>query len=137
VPKVTADDTAGNQQAPHRRWRDYHTASGRRPVAEFIDSLSDGDAAAVLAAMVEVRELGLRAARHLDDEIWEVRADGDRVIYRVVFAQEGTRGRILLALEGIKKKTQKTPPVTIDLAKQRLADWRSRGSQMSRRTGRA
>lgn len=56
--------------------------------------------------MAGVRDLGLRAARHLDSDIWEVRADGNRVIYRVLFAEEGARGRILLALEGIKKKTQ-------------------------------
>ena len=37
-------------------------------------------------------------------DIWEVRADGDRVIYRILFAEEGTRGRILLALEGFNKK---------------------------------
>lgn len=136
MPHSLADGPAGTRQTLHRRWRDYRTASGRSPVAEFIDSLSDGDAAAVLAAMVEVRDLGMRAARHLDDEIWEVRADGDRVIYRILFAQEGTRGRILLALEGIKKKTQKTPPGTIALAKQRLADWRSRGSRSSHRAHR-
>ncbi len=68
------------------------------------------------------------AARHLDGDIWEVRVDGDRVIYRVLFAEEGARGRVLLALEGFKKTTQKTPPATIQLAKRRLADWRRRGA---------
>ena len=55
--------------------------------------------------------------------------DGDRVIYRILFAEEGSRGQILLALDGFKKKTQKTPRSTIDLAKRRLADWRRRGDQ--------
>ena len=68
------------------------------------------------------------AARHLDGDIWEVRVDGDRVIYRVLFAEEGARGRVLLALEGFKKKTQKTPSATIQLAKRRLTDWRRRGA---------
>lgn len=77
--------------------------------------------------MQEVRDEGLRAARHLDGDIWEVRVDGDRVIYRVLFAEEGTRGRILLALEAFKKKTQRTPPAAIALAKRRLTDWRKRG----------
>lgn len=112
---------------PRRRWRAYKTAAGRCPVEDFIDGLSDADAAAVLAGMQEVRELGLRAARHLDGDIWEVRVDGDRVIYRVLFAEEGTRGRVLLALEAFNKKTQKTPPAAITLAKRRLADWRRRG----------
>jgi phage-related protein len=76
--------------------------------------------------MAEVRERGLAAARHLDWDLWEVRVDGDRVIYRILFAEEGARGRVLLALEGFKKKTQKTPPATIELARRRLSDWRRR-----------
>lgn len=115
------------RRVPKRRWRAYKTAAGRCPVEEFIDGLSDSDAAAVLAGMQEVRDVGLRAARHLDGDIWEVRVDGDRVIYRVLFAEEGSRGRILLALEAFNKKTQKTPPQAITLAKRRLADWRRRG----------
>jgi phage-related protein len=110
-----------------RRWRDYQTSSGRRPVGEFLESLSDEDAAEVVAAMAEVRQLGLQVARKLRGEIWEVRADGNRVIHRVLFAQEGRRSFILLALVGFTKKTQRTPPYVILLAEQRLADWRSRG----------
>jgi len=117
---------AGSSDGPRRRWREYTTAAGRSPVEEFIDALSD-DAAAVLAGMYEVRSEGLRVARHLESDIWEVRVDGDRVIYRILFAPEGARGQILLALEGIKKKTRRTPPATIALAKRRLADWRRRG----------
>jgi phage-related protein len=73
------------------------------------------------------------AARHLREEIWEVGAAGDRVIYRVLFAEEGSRGRVLLALEAFNKKTQKTPAKAIALAEQRLSDWRSRG--VKRRDG--
>ena len=53
----------------------------------------------------------------MDGDIWEVRVQGDRVIYRILFAEEGARGQVLLALEAFKKKTQKTPPATIALAK--------------------
>jgi phage-related protein len=119
-----------------RRWRDYKTPSGRSPVEEFIDDLPDSDAAAVLVSMEEVRDRGLRAARHLDGDIWEVRVDGDRVIYRILFAEEGSRGQILLALEGFNKKTQKTPPSIVKLAKTRLADWRRRGDQKREARGR-
>ena len=127
----------GNQgrsrHAVKHRWRDYETPSGRRPVAEFIRGLSETDAASVLAAMQEVRDEGLSAARHLEDEIYEVRADGDRVIYRILFATQGSKQRILLALEGIKKKTQKTPRKTITLAKRRLRDWERQGDLMKER----
>ena len=118
---------------PKRRWRDYRTAAGRRPVKEFIDGLSDTDAAAVVAAMRDVRDTGLAAARHLRGDIHEVRADGDRQTYRILFASEGRRSRVLLALEGFSKKTQKTPPEKIRLAERRLADWRRRGETQSQR----
>jgi phage-related protein len=95
-------------------------------VRDFLQSLSDEDAAEVVAAMAEVRELGLQAGRKLHGDIWEVRADGNRAIHRVLFAQEGHRSFILLALVGFTKKTQRTPPEVIALADQRLSDWRSR-----------
>jgi phage-related protein len=129
-PRQRAGPAAGERRPVRRRWRDYRTPSGRRPVEEFIDELSDSDAAAVVAGMEEVRALGLGAARHLDGDIWEVRVDGDRVIYRILFAEEGSRGQILLALDAFNKKTQRTPRATIELAKRRLADWRRRGEQM-------
>ncbi len=122
-----------------RRWRPYETAAGNRPTDKFFDKLSDDDAAAVLAAMKEVRDEGLSAARHLDDEIYEVRADGKNVIYRVLFAPQSTRKQVLLTLDGFKKKTQKTPPEKIALAKRRLADWNRRGDELreKKRTGEA
>jgi phage-related protein len=109
-----------------RRWRDYRTAAGRRPVKDFFDGLSDSDAAAVVAAMQEVQELGLSAARHLRGDIYEVRAEGDRQTFRVLFAAEGRRGQILLSLEGFSKKTRKTPSDRLRIAERRLADWRAR-----------
>ena len=116
----------GERREVKRRWRDYRTAAGRRPVKDFFDQLSDADAAAVVAAMQEVRQLGLAAARHLRGDIYEVRAEGDRQIFRVLFATEGRRAHVLLSLEGFSKKTRKTPPEKIHLAERRLADWRRR-----------
>lgn len=132
--KVTGS-ADGELSVTRRRWRDYRTPSGRSPVEEFIDGLSNPDAAAVLAGMEEVRDRGLRAARHLDGDIWEVRVDGNRVIYRILFAEEGSRGQILRALEGLNKKTQNTPRPIVKLAKRRLADWRRRGDGSVSRTG--
>lgn len=117
------------------RWRDYETPSGRRPVKKFIDDLSDEDAAAVAAAMKDVQEAGLVAARHLRGDIYEVRAEGHKQAFRVLFAQEGNKGRILLALEAISKKAQKTPDKTIALSERRLATWRRRGQESRQRRG--
>ena len=116
-----------------RRWRHYETATGRRPVKDFLDTLDDEDAAAIVAAMSEVREEGLKSARHLRSEIYEVRADGQRGIYRILFAPQGSRSQVFLALAGFKKKTQKTPPQTIRLAQRRLRDWEARGSVLYRK----
>ncbi len=124
-PKTGED--AESRRAVTHRWRDYRTASGRRPIKEFLDRLDDEDLASVIAAMKEVRQQGLQAARHLDGDIYEVRADGKGVIYRVLFAPQGKRKQVFLSLEALKKKTQKTPPEAIRLAKRRLREWERRG----------
>jgi len=112
----------------HRRqWRFYETAAGNRPVKKFLDDLEAADAAEIVAGMLDVKERGLEAARHLRGDIWEVRVIGTNRIFRVLFAPEGRFKQVLLALEGFTKKSQKTPPATIKLAERRLADWRSRG----------
>ncbi len=109
-----------------RRWRDYRTPSGRRPVRDFLETLPDADAAEVLAAMKDVRLEGLRAARHLRGDIYEVRAESQTQAFRVLFAAEGFYRQVLLALEGFSKKTQKTPRRFLELAERRLGDWRER-----------
>lgn len=116
-----------------RRWRNYRTSVGRRVVDEFFDSLSKYDASRVAAAMRDVREDGLAVARHLRGEIYEVRANGADRSYRLLFATEGRKSRVLLALVVVVKNSQKTPHRDIRLADQRLDDWRWRG-KMRRRT---
>ena len=66
APKRSDEQTtsAGGARPVRRRWRDYKTPAGRSPVEAFIDGLSDDDAAAVFAGMQDVRDQGLRAARH-------------------------------------------------------------------------
>jgi phage-related protein len=100
-------------------------------VLDFIRKVPDGDKAAILAAMKEVRREGVRAARHLQGELLEVRADGERVIYRILFAREGGQSQVLLLLVAFKKKTQKTPTAQLGLAARRLRDWRSRSREVA------
>ena len=95
-------------------------------MSDFIDGLSEPDAVAVAAAMKDVAIEGLPAARHLRGDIYEVIANANRSSYRILFAAEGKRGQVLLALEAISKKTQKTPPTVIATAERRLRDWRGR-----------
>ena len=98
---------------------------------EFIDGWSGDDAAAVVAAMKEVSAKGLNAAQHLRGDIWEVKADGDRQTFRIVFAPVGRRHHVLLDLAGFSKKTRRTPPQVIGLAERRLRAWRERGRRQS------
>lgn len=116
-----------------RRWRHYETSAGRRPVKEFLETLSEEDAAAVAAAMKDIRKRGLRSARHLQGKIYEVRTDGNRVIYRILFAPQGRQGQVLLTLVALRKKTQKTPPQIMRLAQRRLRDWEQRALDRDRR----
>ena len=52
-----------------RRWRDYRTAGGNRPVRDFLHALNPTDARAILAEMEVVRRRGLAAARHLRGDL--------------------------------------------------------------------
>jgi phage-related protein len=76
--------------------------------------------------MKDVVTAGVSSARHLRGDIYEVRAEVDRVAYRILFAPEGMRGHILLALVGYRKQTRRAPQRVIELAERRLAEWRSR-----------
>jgi len=94
-----------------------------------LDQLSDEDAATLAVAMKEV----LRAGRshpdvnNLRGDIWQVEIHGKSVIYRLLFAEEGRYGQVLLAVLLVAKKWQKARKQHIELAERRLTDWRRRG----------
>ena len=111
-----------------RQWRFYRSPTGREPVRDFLDHVTDEDAAAIAAAMKQVRDAGRGHVdvNHLHGEIWQVEIDGTRVIYRLLFAEEGRFSQVLLALEIVNKKWQSAKSRHIALAERRLADWRAR-----------
>lgn len=111
---------------PKRRWRDYRTASGRRPVMEFIADLPNDDQAAIAAAMKDIQVHGNQAAHHLRGDIYELRAYAAKRHYRILYATEGRSDQVLLSLRAFVKKTRSVPNSDIDLAQRRLRDWRSR-----------
>lgn len=111
-------------ERPHLRWRDYRSSSGNSPVREFIAKLSDVDHAAVIAAMKEVQHDALAAARHVEGDVYEVRAVGHKAHYCILFSLEGKR--VLLALDIYDKDSQKLPLNVRRRCQQRLRDWRSR-----------
>ena len=114
-------------RAIKRRWRLYASPTGDKPVDAYLDGLTDNDAARVFARMKKIRDEGTSSARHLLEDIWEARVDGHAVTHRILFTEEGRKGRVLLALVGFAKKTRSTPDSILELARWRRDDWRSRG----------
>jgi phage-related protein len=126
--KANAARRPSSQSVSHR-WRFWENVRGDRVIADEIDALPAEDALSVQAQMIIVRQDGLRAARHLVQDLYEVEAHGIDHSYRLVFSSEGRKGRILLAVVLLEKKTQKTPKRIIDLALKRRDDWRRRGAE--------
>ena len=122
-------EQATDAKKPRRRWRDYRTRGGGRPVKAFFSELTD---AAVIAGMRVVAERGLVAARHLRGDVYEVRTEANMRSLRVLFATEGRQGQVLLSLAVFEKRTQKTPYRELDLAEARLRDWRARSRAHSK-----
>jgi phage-related protein len=107
------------------RWRSYRTASGAEPVSRFLSKLRREDRHTILDSLETLRRRGLSDARHLRGDIYEVRVIRKRCSFRVLLAQEA--GQIMLLLVAFRKTSQKAPRHHIELAEDRLRDWRSRG----------
>ena len=106
----------------------YDKADGTEPAKDFILSLDTKMQAKVLRTVSLLREAGpsLREpySKSLSDGIFEIRtkfgSDITRVLYFFVI------GKKIILTNGFIKKTQKTPPAEIELAKQYRADYLSR-----------
>jgi phage-related protein len=75
--------------------------------------------------MYEARKHGTRVARHLVEDLYELRVDGEKAHYRLIFAQEAKF--VLLAIDIYDKDTQRIPTHVRARAVDRLRDWRTRG----------
>ncbi len=109
----------------------YETADGQQPVADFLDSLDDKMAAKLIGLMEILEEKGTELrmpySEALDDGIFELRCKfGHQISRALYFFFVGKR---IIITNGFIKKTQKTPPGELKLAKDRRKDWISRNSQ--------
>jgi len=72
-----------------------------------------------------LEELGLNArepyVKPLGDKLYEVRAKDSNGIYRVIYF--AYTGQQFIMLHGFTKKTQKTPPKEIEVAKKRMEEF--------------
>lgn len=106
----------------------YEKENGDCPVEEFIDSLDVKMRAKMVGLLELLEEKGnqLREpySKPIDDGIFEIRCKVGNNITRVLYFFY-YEGKIILT-NGFIKKTQKTPPEEIKLAKERRADFKER-----------
>ncbi len=112
--------TGGLRPIPLRFWR---SASGREPVREWLNELPLDDRRIVGRDMMKAQfgwPIGLPLCRALSDGLWEVRSSlPSKREARVLF---GFHDGELIALHAFIKKTQRTPPEELALARQRLKE---------------
>ena len=101
--------------------RFYCTSTGREPVREWLRGLPVADRKIIGEDIKDIEfswPVGLPLVRPLGGGLWEVRSDisGGRTA-RVIFCID--RGQMFL-LHGFIKKTRKTPPQDVDLARKRM-----------------
>ena len=100
--------------------RFYETASGRKPVREWLFDLAEEDRRAIGYDIQTVEfgwPVGMPTCRPLGDGLWEVRSNlSGGTIGRVIFCI--VSGDMVL-LHGFIKKTRRTPPQDIALAQKR------------------
>lgn len=107
----------------------YRTEKGTKPAGQFINSIEDEKLRAKIIRSLKLleqfgRELGMPDAKHLGNEIYELRTIQSTNIARCLYFF--TVGDKAIVTNGIIKKTQKTPPEVIDLAKMYRADYERR-----------
>jgi phage-related protein len=102
----------------------FETASGKQPVREFIKKLSKEDQKEVGADIRVVQDnfpIGLPLVRKLKPELWEIRSFIKDGISRVFFTFFDKK---IILLHAIVKKMQKTPLKEIDVAIERLKEFK-------------
>lgn len=103
----------------------YQTESGRKVIEEFLDVLPAKDLAKVFRDIELLAQYAPNLhepyTKHIDGPIWELRSKFSSNIYRIFyFIWDGNK---LVLLHGFTKKTQKTPPGEIAIAKKRYEDY--------------
>lgn len=105
----------------------FQDAHGRRPAAEFIDSLDNKMKAKVFGHLELLEEFGSRLgmpySRHLDDGIFELRVSQSGNIVRILYFF--FVGQRIILTHGFVKKTPKTPVGELERAKRMRNEWRA------------
>lgn len=110
--------------------RHYESSSGRDAIARFLDELPASDAARCVAVINWLRsgeiEYHRNARKHLDGDIWELRARSDGEQFRFLFAVESGIAYLLVP---VHKKRQKVDRDDIRPAQTRFDEARRRSGR--------
>ncbi|HTX21859.1 MAG TPA: type II toxin-antitoxin system RelE/ParE family toxin [Candidatus Aquilonibacter sp.] len=107
----------------------YESDGGRSPVREFLDELKQSDPddfAAVLTGLFRLRHRQFHReplTKALGDGLFELRHVG-KLNTRVLWFY--MKGRRIVAVHGIRNKSQAIPARDLDTARERRRDWRER-----------
>ena len=98
----------------------FRLESGREPVREWLRSLDPASKKAIGADIKTVQfawPVGMSLIRKLQPDLWEIRSTITDGIARIFFSIYADR---IVQLHGFVKKSQKTRPKELALAKRRL-----------------
>lgn len=106
----------------------YRDASGKEPVADFIDSLPSATQAKVLRLVSLLADYGVLLkepyTKQIKGKIRELRLKDTRGAIRVLYFTY--TGKRFILLHGFIKKTDKTPDRDIEIAERRMNDFLNR-----------
>ena len=100
----------------------YRTKAGNEPAREWLKSLRREDRKSIGEDIKTAQfgwALGMPLIRKLEPGLWEVRSHVSQGIARVIFTVES---QTMVLLNGLIKKSRKTPPDELNTARKRLAD---------------
>jgi phage-related protein len=110
----------------------YETEAGKCPVREFLDELKASDSddfAAVVAGLAKLRTRQYHReplSKALGGGLFELRHVGKlntRVLWFFM------KDRRIVAVHGIRNKGQAIPARELDIARERMSDWRKRADR--------
>lgn len=101
----------------------YKTQVGNEPVREWLKELDQGDRLLVGQDLQRVQfrfPVGMPLCRPMGSSVWEVRTDiAHGTTARVLFMVQDNN---IVLLHGFVKKTRKTPPADLELARKRQTE---------------
>jgi phage-related protein len=104
----------------------YQTASGQKPIEDFLDSLSSKQARKVTWVLKLVEDLERVPSIYFKkmvntQDLWEVRALAGSNIFRLIGFFDGPN--LVVLAHAFQKKTQKTPKQAIRIAEERKREY--------------